>query len=128
WVTRESARVVPAPDAQWLRGATHTLLGLISDPATPIIAIDAAAESLSVRLLASIPQAEAPANLLIEAGAEFGMIPWPVLRWRAGADDLVHSTTLRFVHAQASCCSAPAAKAPELRVLVAGQARAGLRG
>lgn len=125
WVTRDSAQVVPAPDARWLRGATGTLLRLVSDPATPIAVIDEAAEELSARLFASAPQVAAPANLLIEADAELGMIPWPVLRWRGGADDLIESTTLRFVHAQAVCCRTASAQAPQLRVLIAGQGRSG---
>jgi tetratricopeptide (TPR) repeat protein len=127
WVTHDTAQLVPAPDARWLRDATATLLGLVSDPATPIATIDAAAETVSARLFASAPQSDAPASLLIEAGAEFGMIPWPLLRWRAGAGELIESTTLRFMHAQTACCRATPGQ-PQLRVLVAGQVRSDTQG
>jgi len=105
WVTHDAAALTAGPPPDELRLKTAELTTLVSTPSTPIQRIYELADSLSAALLGGVPQAAPPDTVLVSMGAQFGAIPWPVLRWRSSTRRLVEDATISMVRLVPSCCT-----------------------
>ncbi|MEO7325410.1 MAG: CHAT domain-containing protein [Dokdonella sp.] len=121
WVTRDHASLVAAPAGHVLREQTRRLTDLISKPSSPVASIHALARELSMQLLHSAPGQAPPSNLLVDASADLGTIPWGVMYWRGAQDELVERTAVTFANVQAGCCDRSKNQPALVHVLVAGQ-------
>ena len=124
WIGREHAWVVAAPGAHELRKANVALLARLERPDATLAEVDAAAGTLARMVFDSAPASGPPSRLLIALDGELSAVPWAVLRWSPGADQLVATATTSFVHMHNDCCE-PLAESRRVRVIVAPQSEAG---
>lgn len=123
WISREHARLVPAAPALDLRRANAVLTERLTRPGATLAEVDTAAESLSRMMFESAPDSDPPAHLLVALDGEISSIPWSVLRWSPGAEQLVATATTSFVHLRNDCCDSLATP-NRVRMVIAPQAEA----
>lgn len=121
WVTRNSARIVPAPSARVLREKIEPLLQLVASPESSVTSIYEIADVVSKLLLASAPSRAQPAILLVQSDALLSAIPWSVLHWQGSADELIDRTTITIVRPLGSCCNDLPQLHSHVQVLIAPQ-------
>jgi len=125
WVTRSSAALIPAADADEVRAKTATLRELLRVPTSSLTAAEAAAGGLSDALLHEVPGAP-PRRLWIVADELSDGIPWAMLRWPGRDAPLIESTTTVLARVLGARESVAAKRSSvSVHVLAAAQLKAG---
>ncbi|QBB71267.1 CHAT domain-containing protein [Pseudolysobacter antarcticus] len=121
WISRDQARLLAAPSSKQLRDATEKLLLLVSSPGNSLEQIHLAGDVIAAKLFATAPMTSAPTKLLVDADSDIGLLPWPILRWREGDEELVENSSINLVHVRANCCVDSSSPTSRVHVFVSAQ-------
>ena len=121
WVSHDQAHLLAAPSSKQLRESSEKLLALVSSPGNSLEQIHLAGDVIAAKLFATAPMKSAPAQLFVDADSDIGMLPWPILRWRDGAEELVESSNINLVHVRTHCCADSPAAMSRVHVFVSTQ-------
>ncbi len=105
WVSHDQAHLLAAPSSKQLRESSEKLLALVSSPDNSLEQIHLAGDVIAAKLFATAPMKSAPAQLLVDADSDIGRLPWSILRWHDGAEELVENSNINLVHVRATCCA-----------------------
>lgn len=121
WISHDQAHLLAAPSSKQLRDATEKLLALVSSPGNSLEQIHRAGDVIGAKLFATAPMESAPAQLLVDADSDLGLLPWPILRWREGAEELVETSSINLLHVRANCCVDSSIPTSRVHVFVSAQ-------